>query len=339
MTYNFGNIDKLLLLGGGPIMVSLLQTSIPIDIVVFTANRFLDESFSNENKSFRNFLDDRDIEYYVSDNINSDSSVDQFITSNTLGLSISAPWIIKQGFIDKFVDGKLVNIHVSLLPEYRGGGGPSWKILNKEVKGGFSIHFITTGIDDGDILLMQSYLYPENHLFPRDRDSLDTAQCVEGLEMFLSKVFSNEDFTLTKQDENRSIYLPRLNTKVQAFIDWDWSREEIVSFVNAFSFPHEGAKSFSNRTLYKVRSISLGVNRYFHPFLKGLIIRMQDGIIAIAHTEGEILIHDLVNEFDESCKNDIRLGDRFVTNRDHLDNALTYRAVYNANGLKANKKD
>lgn len=57
---------------------------------------------------------------------------------------------------------KLVNIHNSPLPKYRGVKPIHWALKNNEKYHGVTIHEITEGIDDGPILSQVSYsIYPE----------------------------------------------------------------------------------------------------------------------------------------------------------------------------------
>lgn len=332
MIYRFGIVSNVVLLGGGPIMVKLIQSSsIPVEYTVFTAERFLKDKVLDSDLTFQQFLEQKKINYFISENINSDSNINEFIGPSTLGVSISAPWIIKKPFISKFSNRKLINLHTSFLPDYRGGGGPSWKILNRENTGAYTIHFITPGIDDGDIILNKRYNYPAECINPENWDNYDVIESVNGLSDLFSRILKNDNFELISQNENESVYLPRLNTKQQAFINWNWSREDIVSFVNAFSFPHEGAKSYCNGLKIRFMSAQLGLSRYYHPFLQGLVIRLIEGKVIVAHTQGELVFENLVSE-SESFK--ISLGDRFVTPMIDLENALDYRAIYNSKGLK-----
>ena len=47
-----------------------------------------------------------------------------------------------------------------------------------------------------------------------------------------------------KQNEGSSVYMPRLHTLTNGFINWDWSSKEIGLFIRAFDDPHEGASTF-----------------------------------------------------------------------------------------------
>ena len=44
-----------------------------------------------------------------------------------------------------------INLHASLLPDYRGAAPINWAIINNEQETGITAHAITTGCDDGDI--------------------------------------------------------------------------------------------------------------------------------------------------------------------------------------------
>jgi methionyl-tRNA formyltransferase len=61
--------------------------------------------------------------------------------------------IFDEALIARF--GSLVNLHPSLLPYYRGPEPTAWCILNGEAQTGFTIHEITSRIDDGPILFQE----------------------------------------------------------------------------------------------------------------------------------------------------------------------------------------
>ena len=80
---------------------------------------------------FRAWLDKEQIEYIVSNNVTMDERVIDSISNKTIGLSFGAAWIFKKQFINRF-HGKLLNLHGSRLPQNRGGGGFSWRIMRGE---------------------------------------------------------------------------------------------------------------------------------------------------------------------------------------------------------------
>ena len=62
--------------------------------------------------------------------------------------------ILSKNFIKKFT-GKIVNIHPSLLPKYKGLDTHVKAIENKDKVAGCTVHFVTAKIDSGKIILQK----------------------------------------------------------------------------------------------------------------------------------------------------------------------------------------
>ena len=62
--------------------------------------------------------------------------------------------ILSKNFIKKFT-GKIVNIHPSLLPKYKGLDTHVKAIKNKDKVAGCTVHFVTAKIDSGKIILQK----------------------------------------------------------------------------------------------------------------------------------------------------------------------------------------
>ena len=78
-----------------------------------------------------------------------------------LVLSVFYDKIIKDWFIGKCT--KILNLHNSPLPKYRGVSPINWALKNGERLHGVTIHAITPGIDDGPIYSQVLYsIYPEH---------------------------------------------------------------------------------------------------------------------------------------------------------------------------------
>ena len=89
--------------------------------------------------------------------------------------------ILSGNFVKKF-KGKIVNIHPSLLPKYKGLNTHKRALENKERFSGCSVHYVTEKLDSGKIILQQKVkilkldtpkklqkrvLKTENKLYPR----------------------------------------------------------------------------------------------------------------------------------------------------------------------------
>ena len=62
--------------------------------------------------------------------------------------------ILSKNFIEKF-KGKIVNIHPSLLPKYKGLNTHKRALKNKEKFAGCTVHYVTTKLDSGKIILQK----------------------------------------------------------------------------------------------------------------------------------------------------------------------------------------
>ena len=63
--------------------------------------------------------------------------------------------ILSKNFISKF-KGKIINIHPSLLPKYKGLNTHQRVIKNKEKFSGCTVHFVNSKLDSGKIILQKS---------------------------------------------------------------------------------------------------------------------------------------------------------------------------------------
>ena len=62
--------------------------------------------------------------------------------------------ILSKNFIKKF-DGKIINIHPSLLPKYKGLNTHLRAIKNKDKFSGCTVHYVTSKLDSGKIIIQK----------------------------------------------------------------------------------------------------------------------------------------------------------------------------------------
>ena len=192
-------------------------------------------------------LDDRTV-LLVGDNLDSLISKTHCPVIGDIALSISAPWIFKKKHIDLFF-GNFYNIHNQPLPKFKGAGGSSWRILMNDYSGGSAIHFMTEGIDDGEVVQKVEFQYKSTNLYPKDFDEETIFHSSLLLRNWLEYEFKKTDSAFiqtSKYDKSESEYWPRLNNAIHGWINWDWDLYAIKSFCDAFSFPLNGALTTIN---------------------------------------------------------------------------------------------
>ena len=62
--------------------------------------------------------------------------------------------ILSKDFIKKF-DGKILNVHPSLLPKYKGLNTHQRAIENNERFSGCTVHFVNSKLDSGKVILQK----------------------------------------------------------------------------------------------------------------------------------------------------------------------------------------
>lgn len=127
---------------------------------------------------------------------------------------------------------KIINIHPSPLPKYRGATPGPWQIINGETKSAVTFFQIDALPDHGPIIAQ----------IPFEINSKDTAAsfyqkafelAANNLESVLKSYISNPT-KLTKQDHTQKTYFPKF-TKDNAKIDWSQDEAKIERFIRALN--------------------------------------------------------------------------------------------------------
>ena len=128
-----------------------------------------------------------------------------------------------------------LNLHASLLPDYRGAAPINWAIINGEKDTGITTFFIDDKIDTGAIILKEKISIPDGTTAGELHDSLMEKGAV--LVMRTIDVISTKNFNSQKQinleNLNPAPKLNRENTK----IDWDkkdYNIRQLILGLNPF---------------------------------------------------------------------------------------------------------
>jgi methionyl-tRNA formyltransferase len=330
---NFGKIEKILVFGGGNSCIDFIleANKKDFDVVLFSSKRLLEERLNNI--KFESRLIKLSINYICVKDINT-IDCKKYITNSSLGVSFGAPWIFKGDFIDKF-NGKFVNEHGAKLPEDRGGGGFSWKIMRGLSFGHHLFHLINKKIDSGDVILMSEFIFPESCTTPLDYEKYSVKDKIIFLKNFLIKIKKQESFSRTPQQDSSSSYFPRLFTARHGYINWDWDLDEIIKFIDAFGEPYGGAITYNNEKKVYIGKVTKDKSgKSFHPFMNGLVYRKTEDSLFISISNGSLVIKEVNDEYGKSTIDSIKIGSRFYTLQEDLDRAKSYRAVYSSQGLE-----
>lgn len=331
---------KITLLGGGGILVNTLKSIVSnkeIKIIdVITSPRHAEDKY-DENLNFeditKKIIEEKnnsiEVNFFIIDNL--DNSVfKNSVKESNLQLSISAAWIYKKRHIE--ICSNLVQLHCTSLPEWRGGGNTSWRILSGINHSAFVLFYVDEGVDTGDILFYEKFFFPPSCKKPIDYEVYNNKIAEKNILIFLNEFIKNKSLPIAKpQQEEFSSYFPRLNTKIHGCINWDWEPEDIVKFISAFDDPYDGA--FSRLTNHNSKVYLKGATYYpstysFHPFQAGIIYKKDKFGIYICTRGGSILVSKVLGINNECFFEKIVLGERFYNTKEDLTKALSTRIKY-----------
>ena len=335
---DFGDVSDLIMLGGGSLLPQVADKAkdLGASVLVVTSQRHCDESVDLYGAATLGaYLEARGIDFVVSADVNSDEAVLQRIAEGTLGISFGAAWIFNGDFIDRFA-GRLINLHGSRLPQDKGGGGFSWRIMRGDRKGYVLFHQVAPGIDEGDIIAYDEFLYPHSCRIPIDYERYTVERYLDLFAGFFADIKGGKSFTLTPQQGYFSSYWPRLHTDSHGYVDWNWSLEDLERFVCAFDEPYSGASTFLDGKRVRLKQcVADRGDGHFHPFQTGIVYRTsREGVFVVAG-EGSLIIGRVIDDAGEEIT--VRVGSRFSTPVDHLQEALQQRVFYTPQGLKEDR--
>ena len=127
---------------------------------------------------------------------------------------------------------KCLNIHPSLLPEYRGAAPINWAIIRGETKTGVTIMLMDKGMDSGDILLQQQTVINTAETYGELHDRL----AIQGASLLIEAIerMSAGSALPKPQDTSGVTFAPRLK-KETGRINWSSDAGDIVNLIRGLS--------------------------------------------------------------------------------------------------------
>ncbi len=126
-----------------------------------------------------------------------------------------------------------INLHGSLLPQYRGAAPINWAVINGEKETGVTTFFLRHQIDTGSIILRQAVPIEENDTAGTVYDRLMHT----GADLMVKTLHSVEDktYVLEEQDMTKATqHAPKI-FKEDCIVDWNKTVEENYNFIRGLS--------------------------------------------------------------------------------------------------------
>lgn len=337
----FNEPDMLYCFGGSDALAKIVENILArnmLPVCVYSCDRQLREPLS-DGGTLASALQASGVEYHSTEDINSCPGFKERISATSLGIGFGEAWSFDAEVISAF-RGNLLDLMGIRLPQYRGGAHYSWQILTGNRIGACNLQVINDDMvqgkyDSGEIIKFQEYLFPANVRLPREYFDYAVKKERDFVLNFLDEVFSGAEFSPFPLQNNFSLFMPRLNTMRQGFIDWSWSAQEIDRFICAFDEPYAGAGTTINNVPVRLKTSRVETNvGAFHPFQSGLIYKIYENALYIATRTGTLIVEDVRNTEGEDILPTLEVGQRFFTSQAELEKAMIFSADYTASGLK-----
>jgi len=179
-----------------------------------------------------------------------------------------------------------INIHASLLPEYRGAAPINKVIIDGGTETGVTTMLMDVGLDTGDMLVKRSLNIGENETAGELHDRLALLGR-KVMEETLDRLCAGT-LVVEKQDDSLSCYAPMLK-KEDGLIDWQRSAIEIHNQVRGLD-PWPGAYTYLEGEVLKIAATTVDTGSVE---VAGTIISADKTGVRIACGEGVLIVGEL----------------------------------------------
>ncbi len=178
---------------------------------------------------------DNNLEVITPDSVNTDEFIN-ILKDKKIDFIVVVAFgqLIKDKLLDEF-ENKIINLHPSSLPKYRGPSPVQFTLLNGDKKTHASAMLIEKGMDSGNILYQKELDIKEDD----DFTSLSEKLSKLGSRAILYSLLNYNDLIekSIKQDDQKATFTQKI-TKDMGRIDFSQSKEEIINKIRAFvEFP------------------------------------------------------------------------------------------------------
>lgn len=178
---------------------------------------------------------DNNIEVVTPDSVNTDEFINLLKEKNIDYIVVVAfGQLIKEKLLEEYKN-KIINLHPSSLPQYRGSSPVQFSLLNGDKKTHASAMLIEKRMDSGDILNQKEVEIKDED----DFTSLSEKLSKIGSEVILESVLNYDEFMKNriKQEDDKATFTKKI-TKEMGKINFNQSKEEIINKIRAFvEFP------------------------------------------------------------------------------------------------------
>ena len=240
----------------------------------------------------KEFALSNDLKIYQPENLKDDNLVEEIRNMQPdLIVVVAYGKILPKEIID-IPKHKVINLHSSLLPRFRGAAPINVAIINGDKKSGVSVMYVEEELDAGDVILQKETEITDEDTFLTLHDRLKDM----GADLLVKAIdlIEKEEVKAQKQDKNLVTFVKPFK-KEDCKIDWNKTSREIFNFIRGMN-PVPTAFSKLNETIIKIYETKINDKIYNNATCgevieylkgKGVVIKTADGSLIITSAKPE----------------------------------------------------
>lgn len=180
-----------------------------------------------------------------------------------------------------------INVHVSLLPKYRGAAPINWVIINGEQKTGVTTMYMDEGLDTGDMILTEEFDLNDEITAGELHDKMRDI----GADVLIKTLNQIENGTAPRIPQNHEefTYAPIMN-KSLGKIDWSKSAREIHNLIRGVNPWPSAYTNYKDSTMKIWKTEVLNENSDKEP---GTILEVDKDGMKVSTKDGVILVKEI----------------------------------------------
>ena len=270
-----------------PSLRALLDAGAPILLVVTQPDRPSGRGRRVAAPPVKQLAQEKGLEVYQPEKVKSAEAVERITALGPSCLVVVAYGQLLPAEILEIPPLGAVNVHASLLPQYRGPAPIHWALIQGEMETGVTTMFMDVGMDTGDILLQRkAVIHPEE-----TAGSLHDRLAEEGARVLVETLdlLKRGSLEPRAQDSSQATYAPML-AKEDGKVDWHEDAKRICCRIRGLD-PWPGGFTFwqgKRLKLFGCRALSVSVQAE-----PGTVVAAAEDGLQVAAGEGAVLIETL----------------------------------------------
>jgi methionyl-tRNA formyltransferase len=263
---------------GYQVLINFVETfaSDSIELVIIGMDKNIENDYSEEIKQF---CVNNQIPFFFRNQ--------EYDIESEYIFAISWRWIIKS-------EKKIIVLHDSLLPRYRGFAPLVNCLINNETEIGVTALFANENYDCGEIIAQQSIkiIYP---ITINDAIEKITPLYSKLVKLISNQYFLNYNIASVKQNEAKATY-SLWRDEEDYFINWNDTAANIKRFIDAVGFPYKGACTYMDGQFVRVKNALVETDVKIENRDIGKVIFFSNNCPVVVCREGLLRLDNIVDE-------------------------------------------